>query len=183
MLCLKFCNITIVCVVWDAAKRWGAICICNVFAITFISAPSSPPNITYNTTSESIALNWSPPPEGDRNGRITQYRVQVLGSGSTIMHNMNYSVDHQLGYAAHNLIPYTNYTCKVAAFTISEGPFVTRIIRTDESSEWMLFVGLCQTITYKYMCLWFVLCPLNSHSLYFWAFLQLVLLYWCICRV
>ena len=99
-------------------------------------APSSPPSITYSTTSNSITLRWGPPPEGHRNGRITQYRVQVLDIGSTILYDRNYSAHHQLGFTtAPNLTPYTIYTCRLTAFTVSEGPFVTMIIRTNESSE------------------------------------------------
>ena len=100
-----------------------------------IIAPSSPPSITYSTTSNSVTLRWGPPPEGDRNGRITQYRVQVLDSSSTILYDRNYSANHQLGFTAPNLTPYTIYTCRLTAFTVSEGPFVTMIIRTNESSE------------------------------------------------
>ena len=74
--------------------------------------------------------------------------MQVLDISSTL-YDRNYSANHQLGFTAPNLTPYTNYICRLAAFTVSEGPFVTMIIRTNESSEW---IDVPQTHTLCVVC-------------------------------
>ena len=85
-------------------------------------APSLPPqflSVTV-TSSVSVLVSWSPPPSQSHNGIIRQYTVIMYNtlygteqSFTTINTALNVSV----------LTPYTKYSVKVAAETVSLGPY------------------------------------------------------------
>lgn len=86
------------------------------------SAPSlSPQSLSVTVTSSvSVLLTWSPPPTYSHNGIIREYSVLV--------HNALYGTDQffttiNTALNISVLTPYTMYSIKVAAKTVSLGPY------------------------------------------------------------
>ena len=77
-------------------------------------------------------LRWSPPPKDDHNGVIQHYRVYLNTSqGATVILSTASSETHIL---LNSLRPNTNYSCKVAAATVSPGPKSTVLHFTTNST-------------------------------------------------
>ena len=100
----------------------GNLAPCRAFSLTVPKAP--PSNVTaepHSTT--SIKVTWQPVDECKRNGKITEYRVEVYNSSLDEIDFANvsgttYSVE------VKGLQEYTNYSARVQAYTsIGEGPF------------------------------------------------------------
>ncbi|XP_037927061.1 neogenin isoform X2 [Hermetia illucens] len=91
---------------------------------TFSSTPSEPPsNVTLEVTSStSITVHWEPPPEEERNGQITGYKIryrklrespQVKTTPANVRH-----------FELNNLDRMSEYQVKIAAMTVNgSGPF------------------------------------------------------------
>lgn len=91
---------------------------------TYSSTPSEPPNnVTLEVTSStSITIHWEPPPEEERNGQITGYKIryrkiretsQVKTTPATVRH-----------FELNNLDRNSEYQIKIAAMTVNgSGPF------------------------------------------------------------
>ena len=84
----------------------------------------------------SIALSWSPPgPPSAVNGIIREYSVTV--------ENVNLAeVETYIAFGTSinitNLHPYTEYSCRVAAFTVAMGPLSLSVnITTDQDGNYM----------------------------------------------
>ena len=102
--------------------------------LSFASAPSSPPvnlsiaakGLTY------VLLNWLPPPIEDHNGNIRFYKVNLEESLNPGM-GQNLTTDgQQPSLLLDTLEQNTNYSCSVAAVTVSVGPSSERIYFTTE---------------------------------------------------
>ncbi|XP_019345707.2 roundabout homolog 3 isoform X4 [Alligator mississippiensis] len=84
-------------------------------------APSAPPQavtvVTLGTSnSTSISVSWEPPPVGDQNGIIQDYRIWCLGNESRF--HINKSVDGTvLSTVLQGLVPGILYRTEVAAAT------------------------------------------------------------------
>ena len=87
------------------------------------AAPSSKPLslIATNITSRSITLQWKPPPEEYCNGIIRSYVVvcHEKDSNGTIKELSSKTVE----LTVNELHPFLIYGCKVAAVTVSQGPY------------------------------------------------------------
>ena len=64
---------------------------------------------------------WTPPDISDQNGIITAYIVDV----TAVQSGRNFQITSTTTmYSIDDLLPYTTYTCKVAALTgVGAGPF------------------------------------------------------------
>lgn len=107
-----------------------------LFMTIFHIAPSQPPQNFFRQaiTSTSVLLSWNPPPFESQNGHIIAYYLNItsLDSGDTVLYNSVATSVHISG-----LIPYTSYTCIVAAMTsVGLGPYTTTIsFTTNEDGE------------------------------------------------
>ena len=90
------------------------------------SAPSAAPEEIKQVTSTSITVMWGPVPCDHRNGNITGYVVRYRIHASGIFRNET-TGGSTMEFTITGLEPSTEYEIKVAAFTVSVGPF------TDES--------------------------------------------------
>ena len=102
----------------------------------YVTEPTAAPqDVTgYASDSTSISLSWSPPPLPHRNGRIQNYNIYVyeVETGTQTRHT---STDRQT--VIHSLHPYYTYECKVAAYTVSEGPqHQLPVIKTLQDSKY-----------------------------------------------
>ena len=113
------------------------------------AAPSGPPVIreTRETGAHWAIVGWSIPPEGERNGIIITYIVQLTDAHGAVIRNETVAVQdptfdspQSLALNLTNLQPYTKYVWKVAAATTAgAGPFTSvgniAQFRTLQSSE------------------------------------------------
>ena len=116
-------------------------CLCHAFTysqISFTSAPSGCPgelrvNHSLSTTAK---LSWSPVPKGKRNGVITGYTVQVMGTDSTIQQKIEMEKTDTTSVEISNLTPFTSYNFSISAKTKAGfGPAATISSRTPEDGE------------------------------------------------
>ena len=112
-----------------------------MFIILFITcpiAPSSPPTITTITPgATTITITYTPPPEIDQNGLITQYTIfhtasefqSVTPSVTTVdITNGQYPDVTSRTVVLQNLQQYVNYTITIAATTVGIGVNSTAVI-------------------------------------------------------
>ena len=99
-----------------------------------VLAPTQPPqqvNVTEISAYHAV-LEWSPPEERHRNGRIQHYMI-------TVDNNKNgqiISTQSQQGYLnLTSLKPHYNYTVSVAAVTVDIGPYANHTFQTNESGN------------------------------------------------
>jgi hypothetical protein len=102
-----------------------------VATATFEDAPSSPPTevTVMEKGSSYVLLHWIAPPESTHNGIIRHYLVRLNSSESLINHA---SFSFHPSISIGSLQPYTEYTCSVAAVTVSAGPFSKNISFTTD---------------------------------------------------
>ena len=70
-----------------------------------------------------MSLSWNPPPADSQNGIIISYHLNLttLATGSVSLYT-SYDTTIQV----NGLVPYTTYTCLIAAETsIGRGPYTT----------------------------------------------------------
>ena len=95
-------------------------------SINSYTAPSSSPkNVSVITvTSTTIKLSWLSPPSNSHNGIIRSYVVtlQETNTGTTLYYNVT---DTEI--TVSSLHPYYSYECRIAAVTVSTGPFSTAL--------------------------------------------------------
>ena len=88
------------------------------------AAPSSAPvSITVsNLTSRSFSTQWQPPVPSDRNGIVRAYEITLTNGidGGTESHTVSGNIT---SLEFHDLHPAYTYVLRVAAVTISQGPF------------------------------------------------------------
>ena len=87
-----------------------------------------------NTSSTSLNISWSPPPEQDQNGVITAYNITYVTSGGNIM--VDSTSGSTLSIELSGLLRFRNYNISVAASTsIGVGPNVFITVTTDTDGE------------------------------------------------
>ena len=89
-----------------------------IYFIAPVASPISPGGITIS--SSLISIFWTNPPEVDINGAILFFLIEVreVATGRDFTFH---AVDTQIVIGP--LHPYYEYSCRVAIFTISLGPF------------------------------------------------------------
>lgn len=86
------------------------------------TAPSSPPTLVQITgvSSTGFLVSWMMPPAVDHNGIIRNYTVSIAEENTGRLTLLTSYTSSQRIDSIH---PYYNYTCTVAAVTVSAGPF------------------------------------------------------------
>ena len=107
------------------------------------AAPTAPPRSinTPSITSRSVSVSWRQITCIERNGPITNYSVEFLEVGGALIPD----VVVNRTFTASGLIPYTNYTFKVAGVNDNgTGPFsnVTSILTEEESNFLVTYVAI-----------------------------------------
>ena len=94
------------------------------------TVPSSPPqSVTVSSINPaSLKVLWQAPLELNQNGPLTGYMFQYTRSGIV----MKETVANGVIYVISGLVPFANYSVKMAAMTINgTGPFSTDIIQVS----------------------------------------------------
>ena len=94
--------------------------------LSSIAPTGYPMNISVTTFKNIIALNWDPPKNESRNGRIVGYTVYWDFHGTNVTFP-----EHRL----RNLNPFTEYKIAISAFTLAglgpKSPFIYVQTRED----------------------------------------------------
>ena len=109
-----------------------------IFVSSFSLAPTaSIANLTLLTVeSVSMTVSWDEVPCNGRNGLITGYYLTYTNITSNTSYTVNITGGDNRMYNLTGLIPYTNYTVSIMAYTIDGlGPSEFMTQETDESSE------------------------------------------------
>ena len=105
-----------------------------------------------NVSTNSIGINWQPPPLPEQNGVIIGYVVNVTSLESGSIRQLT----TQSAYLfVQNLDPFTVYSCYIAARTsVGVGPFSTVItVQTMEAGKLLFFLLLVFIVViYIYCC-------------------------------
>ena len=94
------------------------------------TVPSSPPQIVMVTSVNPASLKvlWQAPTAVNQNGPLTGYVIQYTRSGII----MNKTVASGFTHVIPGLLPFVNYSVKVAAMTINgTGPFSADIMQVS----------------------------------------------------
>ena len=119
------------------------------------TVPSSPPqNVMVSSINPaSLKVLWQAPLELNQNGPLTGYMFQYTRSGIV----MKETVANGFTYVISGLVPFANYSVKMAAMTINgTGPFSTDIIQVSgEGSRliciYVLLHNYCLVTGYQYV--------------------------------
>jgi len=91
-----------------------------VLPLLFLAPTAAPLNVRgFAIGSTSLSLNWNPPPAHHHNGRIRNYRVNIL---NVITNELTQSTTNNTQLTVPSLRPYSTYQCTVAAVTVAQGP-------------------------------------------------------------
>ena len=83
------------------------------------------------TGSRSLSFSWSAP--NNPNQTIVGYNVSCSSSGETVFTGSYVNAGR---YEGTNLLPYTNYTCRIFASVMGNvGEDATKIVLTHEEGE------------------------------------------------
>ena len=131
----------------------------NSYSVVFFPAPSSPPdNLSLSILDPSaIELTWLPPQEEARNGIIRHYRIQLWEAVSTdaplsLLKEVQVESFPAIFSSLH---PFYHYEVRMAAFTVSLGPFSDPISWTMpedgnvEIEPWWLSDGYLVFMTFS----------------------------------
>ena len=92
------------------------------------TGPGPPHGLSASEGSTSVSLMWSMPLEP--NGVIAEYQVQCTGGGQMFPVTVTGS---QTTAILTKLVPYTNYSCSITAYTSAGGgPAATISINTEQ---------------------------------------------------
>ena len=109
-----------------------------MFFILNLSAPTAAPQLLTGmaVNASQITVTWQPPPMEERNGIIRSYTITYLPTSNTFALPIVESVQGNLtSFTASDLEPFTNYTFKVMAVTISPGPASSVVVQTNEAGK------------------------------------------------
>ena len=91
----------------------------------FIAPTLAPQDVVATATdSRTLLMSWVLPPFEHQNGIIREYRVNITEreTGRTY-----YLTTAATSLTAPSLHPFYTYDCKVAAFTIAQGPYSEKL--------------------------------------------------------
>jgi len=75
---------------------------------------------------------WKPPPEGQRNGIVKYYNINVNSSAGEIREETSNATQFNLT----SLEPYNNYSVSIAAVTVNVGPYTLfHLFQTGEAGR------------------------------------------------
>ena len=95
------------------------------------TGPGPPHSLSASKGSTSVSLMWNMPLEP--NGVIVEYEVQCTGRGKMFLVTVTGS---QTTAILTELVPYTNYSCSITAYTsVGGGPAATIIVNTEQDSK------------------------------------------------
>lgn len=101
------------------------MCVC----IEQTAVPTAPPQLLRGSVESStlILLSWDPPPPYDRNGEIVYYLIHMTERETGRFWTLPVFNRKTSAYVG-SLHPYYHYECRVAANTISLGPYSNSIV-------------------------------------------------------
>ena len=106
--------------------------------LSLLAPASSPVNIMVtNNSPTSVRVSWEAPPIQDRNGEIDEYRLELVEVVTG--RQWNRTVIGRTRFIFDFLEESYDYRVRVAAVTISVGPFSTRFPFTTQPSGKYLF--------------------------------------------
>ena len=126
--------------------------------LTIHIVPSAPPT-DFTTTpgtlaATSIVIKWSPPPQTNQNGIITQYKLLYT---LTAIHGINGTVvmlRNVTQYTIYNLNPSSNYSIQIAAGTaLGFGPYHKPIVHLTSLAGKLFLTYLTVYIINNYLSL------------------------------
>lgn len=90
-----------------------------------------------SVSSNSITLSWQAPEDSNRNGIIRRYDIVATNFATNQVRRISTVSDREM-IIISNLEPFTNYSIRVAAYTVSLGPFSADLdVITMEDGEEM----------------------------------------------
>ena len=108
--------------------------------VSLLTVPSSPPtNLqVIPASSYSLHASWDVPPSADQNGPILGYFVNVTAVKNAESFSL---VSNETTFTINSLLPYSNYSCSVAAYTSAGmGPFGELVFaETQQAGEFKEF--------------------------------------------
>ena len=116
------------------------------FLVPCTAPGAHPSNFTGSSlNSTHIFLSWDPPPPGQVNGIIREYRLNVTEAvtGSVLQFNTT-PTDRQVTVGP--LHPYYTYHCSVTAITVQQGPYTAvYVLQTAEDGNYStaLLIEFC----------------------------------------
>ena len=73
----------------------------------------------------------------ESNGLITEYHIRCSGGDQVF----NQTLIQTTAITLSGLLPYTNYTCSITAYTsVGKGPAVTNSVTTQQDSEYSISI-------------------------------------------
>ena len=140
-----------------------------MFILSLAAPTQAPHNISvYNTSSSSLAVEWTAPPDEETHGIVRGYKIllyqteQRTGTEKlTVTHEKRSGARRKRRSATSSnthtkhftgLQKFTNYTVQVLVYTISDGPFSTPYkVTTDQDGKSMdravIWVRYCQVLS------------------------------------
>jgi len=104
----------------------------SYFLYFFLAPSSSPDQITITeVTSTSFLVSWDDPMDEYHNGIIRSYVVNVR---ETTTGNVDIFTSYTRNQSISSLHPYYNYTCEVAAVTVSTGLYSRPVTVTTKEA-------------------------------------------------
>lgn len=107
------------------------------------TAPAFPPTGVEITgvSSTGFVVSWAVPRAADHNGIIRNFTVSVTEENTR---RQILITSHASSQRIDSVHPYYNYTCVVAAVTVSAGPFSVPItVTTAEAGIRIMYYALC----------------------------------------
>lgn len=84
-------------------------------------------------------MTWVPPDLTDRNGILRNYKISYISAGKQVesSNEMKVTVNQRTRYTLTGLIPFTNYSIRIAASTsVGFGPYSpASIYQTDKAGN------------------------------------------------
>lgn len=107
------------------------------FSLLLLLAPTRPLMLTLmNVTKTSVYLTWEAP--SSPNGIIRYYQIEYYASNTRLNNNIYAVGTKSLFFNITGLLPWTDYSVKIAAFTVVLGEYTNvETIRTLESGKYI----------------------------------------------
>ena len=103
--------------------------------LIILSAPTAPPR-NFDVTAASptsVRLSWSLPPSDKQNGIIKGFKVRYFKTSDSSSSTIKNYIGSTLLHTMDGLDMYTDYSFKVLAYTIKDGPYTNLV--TEKTHE------------------------------------------------